>query len=360
MRYIILPLVIITATLTSFSDELSNFADSLRKQYDIPELGYVVLSPDSIIEIDVSGYNRNDHKIKEYQAELSDYFHLGSNTKAITGFVAGYLVDRSVIDWDTKFYDLFPEWKTDSSAFTDITLELLLSHRAGIPPFTSGVEYSNLPDFKGTTAEKRKQFVRYLLSLEKVSLGPNGYTYSNAGYSIAALMLERVSDKTWEELISTFLVEKLSVDVRFGWPILIDENQPFGHWIEADTLRPLGREIEYQLQLSEPAGDISMTLPDYAVFVLANLRGLLGRDTILKSKTYQYLHYGLDNYSIGWANSNIQGRRVSEHAGSAGTFFSYTLIDPEKNIALVVVANAATPKTQEGIFKLVDRIKKQY
>jgi len=152
----------------------------------------------------------------------------------------------------------------------------------------------------------------------------------------------------------------VKVNIEFSWPNKLNGNQPYGHWIENDTLKALSPEIEYNLSLGEPAGDISMKLPDYARFIQFNLQGLLGTDNILKAKTYNFLHFGLNNYSIGWANVNESDKQISEHAGSAGTFFCYTLLDKRGEIAYIIVANNATDETKQGIFKLLDKLIKKY
>jgi len=84
------------------------FADSIRIKYQIPELAYAVVSADGIFEFQISGVQRIHTNL---QAKQSDRFHLGSNTKAITCFIAALLVQQEKIKWDTKIFDLFPELK---------------------------------------------------------------------------------------------------------------------------------------------------------------------------------------------------------------------------------------------------------
>lgn len=342
------------------AQELEKVTDSLMLKNQIPELGFAVVSADTILELKILGFNRIDLKNGHTEANISDYFHLGSNTKAITGFIAAYLVENNKIEWTTKFFDLFPCWKKQSNpAYYHITLADLLSHRARIQPYTSGLEYQQLPKFKGDKSDQRKQFSKYLLFQNPVKNSKKVYNYSNGGYSIAALMLEKVSGETWEKLTKQ-IMSKANLDVQFGWPNKLGLNQPYGHWIENDTLKPVSPSVDYNLALGEPAGDISMTLPDYARFIQLNLQGLSGRNNILKAGTYHFLHFGLEDYSIGWANVNNADKQLSEHSGSAGTFFSYALINKNKNLAYIIVANSATPGTQEGIFKLLDRLRKKY
>ena len=63
------------------AQRLKPFADSIRLAYKIPELGYAVVSRDSVIELDVAGVKKWGANLA---AEKNDLFRIGSNTKAIT------------------------------------------------------------------------------------------------------------------------------------------------------------------------------------------------------------------------------------------------------------------------------------
>ena len=346
---------------TANAQEPKKFADSLVSTKLIPEIGYAVITVDSILELYTMGYHRADFKNEQTKAKISDYFHLGSNTKAITGFVAAYLVENKKIKWTTKFFDLFPSWKKNSNpAYYDITLADLLSHRAKIQPYTSGLEFQELPDFKGDKAQQRRLFAKYLLYEKPIKNTERIYNYSNAGYSIASLMLEKVSGLSWEQLTKVTMLKLFNINIEFGFPNKLDHKQPFGHWIQNDSLKVVESDVDYNLALAEPAGDISMTLPDYAKFIQYNLQGLQGQDNVLKSTTYEYLHYGFTDYSIGWGNVNKSDKQFSEHSGSAGTFFCYTLLDKKSKLAYIIIANSATRQAQQGIFKLLDKLKQKY
>ena len=203
-----------TMTFSVYSQNLNKIADSIRVKYKIPEIAFAIVSVDSINEIQTLGFHKIESKKKEDEAKINDYFHLGSNAKAITGFICAYLVEQKKINWETKFFNLFPKWKNKSNkAFYNITLEDLLSHRARIQPFTSGNEYKKLPKFVGTKSEKRKQFCKYLLKNKPVELNDKTFNYSNAGYSIATLMIEKVSGTTWEELVNLVLIFRLKLKI---------------------------------------------------------------------------------------------------------------------------------------------------
>ena len=357
----ILPLIfLILFSLSTFAQDFIKVAKHIMDKDSIPEMAFAIVTKDSIILQKVIGH----HKISEIHsspnASISDYFHLGSNTKAITSFIAASLVENKEINWDTKFFDLFPELKNKSNPiYWNITLEDLLSHRAKIQPFTNGIEFKKLLEFTGNKQEKRTKFAEYILTLEPIE-NENDYNYSNAGYSIAAIMLEKVSGKSWEQLISEILKQKLKIDFAFGWPNRNFENHPYGHWIENGKLTSVSANTKYDLSMIEPAGDLSMNIENYAKFIQLNIQGLSGKDNFLNTETYQFLHTAKNEYAIGWGNFIKNNEQISEHAGSDGTFFSYAQIDRKNLIGYIVLINNGSKSAQNGVFEMVNELKNNF
>lgn len=339
------------------AQNFTEIAETIMKKDSIPEMTFAIITKDSILIKKTLGH----HKIKEIKeksnAKISDFFHLGSNTKAVTGFIAASIVESKKIEWSTKFFDLFPELKNESNPeYFDVTLEDLLSHRAKIQPFTSGAEYQKLPKFSGSKQQKREKFVEYILTLPTVE-NNNIYNYSNAGYSVAALMLERATGKSWEKLATKILKIKLNIDFAFGWPNRNFKDQPFGHWKENGKLVSISANTDYDLSFAEPAGDLSMNIDSYAKFIQLNIQGLSGKDNFLKSETYRFLHNAKDEYAIGWGNYTKNDEQISEHSGSDGTFFSYAQIDRKNLMGYIVIVNNASENAQKGVFEMIKKLK---
>jgi CubicO group peptidase (beta-lactamase class C family) len=326
--------------------DLNALADSIRTKYDIPALAVAIVKRDTCL-YGISGTTKQGGTEK---VTLQSKFHLGSNTKAITSFMAMKLIEQNAIKLETKLLDIVPELlKTSDTAYRDVTLGDLLSHNAGILPFTSGLEYEKLPVLKGTTTEKRMQFAVAVLKEKPVAKG----TYSNAGYALAALMMERASGKTYEQLLKeTF--DSLGLSYFIGFPNKESELNPWGHWTEKWKLTPLAPDHFYALKdYMLPAGDVAMNIVDYAKFLQLHVRGLAGEDNVLKSADYQAMHFGLEKYSYGWGNGvSPTGEPASYHDGSAGTYYCHTIVFPQKQMAITVVANAAEEKHMKGIMEL--------
>lgn len=134
--------------------------DSLRAKYHVPALMAAIIEPSRIRYVQ-AGVRRND---RPETVRLTDYFHLGSNTKGVTSLLAGKLVEQGKISWNSKLVDIVPALRGQVlPAYAGVTLDELLSHRAGIRPYTAGSEYEHLPSFSGTVAEKRRQFAAVIL-----------------------------------------------------------------------------------------------------------------------------------------------------------------------------------------------------
>ena len=323
--------------------------DSIRASKSIPQLTYAVITKDRILAIGTTGYHKSTSTDSIDQADLTDYFHLGSNTKAITAFVAAKLVQDGKINWDTTYLDLFPTEKENTLlVYQQASLADFLSHRAKVQAYTSGSEKLNLPIFQGDVQQKRAAFAQFVLT-QPPSYSEASYNYSNAGYTIAATMLEKVSQKSWESLVDDLLKQQLNINFVFGWPNRNLPNQPWGHLEEESELIPIPPSFEYDLRFLEPAGDISMDIYNYIKFIQLHLEGFAQQDNILHSSLYSDLFTRTDSYALGWASSQIENKIQYEHAGSDGTFFSYCLIEPATNRAYILLANSGTAETQEGI-----------
>lgn len=342
-----------------FGQKTVPFADSIRKVHKIPEISYAVVSSRSILEIAALG----KHSIAlPDTATLDDRFHIGSNTKAMTAYLVAKYVEAGKLRWSTRFFDLFPDWAAKSDpAYAGITLLDLLTHKAGIQPF-QGENDPQIPGFKGTNPEKRKQFGRFVLTLAPVKPdAQQPFIYSNAGYTLATLMLEKVTHKSWEQLVEQIFNKDLKLQVKLSWPENQKRKDTWGHSSENDKLTPVPSTVDYHLDYTEPAGDLNIKLKDYIKFIQLNLKGLEGKDNYLKAETYRFIHKGVADYSLGWFNIYENGTELSVHSGTgAFTYFTLVHIDRLKNKAYIIFTNSFNAGTQQGLRLLMRKLKENY
>ena len=295
-----------------------------------------------------------------------DFFHLGSCTKAITAFVAARLVDQGLLSWEKTLADLFPDWlATTNEVYHQKTLTEFLSHRAGVQPFTGGEEFIKTPAhiMEMQNPAARQEFSRWVLTLDPATDPESPIVYSNAGYSVAASMMEKASQRSWENLVQQEFADLFEIDILFGHPHLTQEQQPRGHIIpkewevgNSEVLTPLPDSLGYTIFLSEPAGDVSASISAYAKYLQEILLGLNGQGRFLKPATYQHLFFAREDYALGWGNPKINGLQILNHDGSDGTFYCNTNLIKEANYGLAILANSGTEKTINAVYAIHDWI----
>lgn len=144
-------------------------------------------------------------------------------------------------------------------------------------------------------------------------------------------MVEKVTRKSWEEMVDKVFNKDLHLNVQFSWPENQKIKDTWGHLSEKDSLIPVPSNWNYHLDYTEPAGDINIKLVDFARFIQLNLEGLEGKNNYLKATTYQIIHNGVKNYSLGWFNVYENGKEWSVHSGTgAFTYFTIAHIDRTK------------------------------
>lgn len=336
------------------SKTLEAFADSIRKAYHIPELGYAVVSADKVYELGVIGVKKAGTKMA---AQQSDIFRIGSNTKAITGYIAAVLVKNGKLNWDTKFFDLFPELKAKSrKEYYDVTLLNLLSFRTKLFSYTYTYAQPAKDQFSGAEEQQRYQFAEWFFRHEPVKSN-DSICFSNLGYIAAGMMMEKASGKTYKTLVKE-LGDQLSIDFHYGRPNNIDVNQPWGH---SENMKPEPPGDDYKLNWLLPAGNISLTLPDYVKFIQLQLQGFAGRSNVLTTDEFDFLHFGLSKFAVGWFwDKDEKSRLFSYNIGNPGTFLTAVYVYKGNDKAFVIFANAQTEASEEGFEVLYHEMQRRY
>jgi CubicO group peptidase (beta-lactamase class C family) len=339
-RYILIAIVVLAALIACRSPQT---IESLVRQaiatQDIPGMAAAIISSDNI-QTSVAGIRKIGSSALVAGA---DRFHLGSNIKALTAQLAASLVDSGVIQWNTTVAQVFPEFLADMRApYQSVTLAQLLTHRGAVLPLTDPSELAQVPSLPDDAVKARIAYSRWLLSQAPVSNAAGTAVYSNAGFALAAAMLERKTGRDFESLLADLVLKPLNIAPLFDWPAAHGVDAPWGHeriasrWLPND---PDAVVNQFPAALT-PAGNLSLSSSDYARYIQSQLRGLRGRGGTLAPSTYRYLHTPQGEFALGWLVKDIAGVRTSAHDGSAGTFYAIAAIQPDRDRAVIVLMNA--------------------
>lgn len=264
------------------------------------------------------------------KVEQGDAFHLGSNAKAMTATLAGIAVEEGRLNWDTER--------------EGVTFEQLLRHAAGLPAYTEDVDFQKLPAFEGSPRAQREAFAEFVLARRRVYEPGSGHAYSNAGYAVAAALIERAYDDDFERLLREKVFAPLEMDAGFGWPAASGAPAPSGHRQIDSGFVPHDLSDGYVLPpILAPAGDIHAPIGGYARFIEAHLEGLRGQSSVVSAATFEKLHDASGGFAFGWGVQQLLGEETHVHSGSAETFFALVALQPRRRLAAAVVTNAAGP-----------------
>ncbi len=365
---LVLPILLVAMVSTAYcgtekipAGALEKIVLSVKKEHPVPAVAAAVVNSRGIIQQFATGLKKLGETKK---ISPGDRFHIGSCTKSITALLAARLVKKGLIRWGSSIGDIYPQWKGQlKRGIHSITLKELLMHRAGIPPFLHQQDWNKLPTFEGSLVEQRKAFAFHVLS--SIKMEPFGlFGYSNAGYNIAASLLEAVTGKTWETLVREEIFKPLGLNsAGFGHPAVKDPTQPWGHWQRWQGRTPTEpvQPGQYHLHpIDAPAGDVYMSVSDFAQYARFHLRGLLGKDQLWGSKAIKALHTPEGQYAYGWFVQEFGGHRCSIHWGSPATFFAGIVVCREKDLAAVVMANSGDPDTKTACRIIMEKIMSRF
>ncbi len=271
--------------------------------------------------------------------EPGDLWHVGSVTKAMTATLAARLVVQGRIGWDTTVAEVLGDVAPGMhAAVREITLDQLLSHRAGLPE-NIGMLLSLrliLGQGRADPAEQRRTYVAAILDDPPKTKPGTAFRYSNAGYTVAGAMLEAVTGRSWEALMQDEVFGPLGLtSAGFGAPGTPGAtDQPLGHRDRLiGGLAPVepGRFADNAAAMG-PAGTVHLSLCDLVRF--AAVHAAMPAD-YLPPGVWETLHrpHG-DGHALGWI-VHESGRL--QHAGSNRYWLARVVVWPDRRAAAMVV-----------------------
>lgn len=278
-------------------------------------------------------------------------FNIGSNAKSMLATVAARLAASGQISFETTIAEsgAFPDL-TANHPFANVTMQELFSHTSGMATFHTGAML-NTVQTTGTAAQQRRQFAE--LALNSPPAGPIGQAaYSNAGITVAGVMLEHTANTDVLQLLSDHLFQPLALSAHVGDATDDAKGQPIGHFIGDDgTLTPYLEEEPAIPPFLQSAGYVSISAKDYGKYLQLHLCGLRGEESeFLSAQAIQHLHDPVTDspYALGWAKTEFAGEEASFHVGGTGTFMAFAVVLPKSGKAIGIMINSPAPEARSA------------
>ena len=207
----------------------------------------------------------------------------------MTALLAAIAVERGELRWNSTIGEVLSGlYNSIPAEYRDITFIQLLSHTSGITNDTNKlpwlVYFTNPRSIRRQRIEMSEEIMQVPLEYKTGA----EWSYSNFGYVIAGLMLETVSDSSWEELMNSRIFKPLGMkNSGFGPPALNDKaGQPWGHNPDPVDPETVGSDNPAAIG---PAGIVHTTLQDLALYlqVFINEGNYPGGNPLISNESYE-------------------------------------------------------------------------
>jgi len=340
---------------------LDSFAVAIQNHYQLPGLAIATIDDSKINEIAIVGTNKTTNGTA---LDKNSKFQIASCTKSFTALLVASFVDEGLINWDTKISDVFTDIQIHND-FKETTIKQILSHKAGLKQFWADDEVFNInsviPKLQGNIVKKRKRFVLWNLS-QQADFKFGEHHYSNGGYVIIASMLEKLTGKPYEELIRERVFIPLQLtSAEFGYPYINDSTQPHRHMNrDGNGIGiTLNKKDRLPDKIFNPSGFISLTIEDFAKYVLFHIQAINGRNIEIKNTIVQELFKpeiilpNNNKVGLGWQIIYVNGVKTYGHTGSDQTMRAAMSINTKTGKAVVFATNIGDQRSEMAMVNVI-------
>ena len=272
-------------------------------------------------------------------------FRIGSLSKPFTALLIMQLVEDGHLSLEGTLADYLPDYHGKGKEL--ITIHQLLSHTSGV--------LGSLPPEKEAVQERLshdlEDLARYAEAADLYFTPGTGFRYSNLGYSILALIAEKVTNTPFHLLLKKRIFDKAGMkDSKQDMDQLVEHRLATGY--EYDLLNGYENTTFLDNSYAQGAGGVTTTINDLYAWHLSLLSGNL---LPLHKQEKMYTPYGGGSYGYGWgirkkACVNGDTVRILEHTGSVNGFGSYLARIPEDSTLVVVLKNSRSHNYLRPVF----------
>jgi CubicO group peptidase (beta-lactamase class C family) len=274
---------------------------------------------------------------------------IGSITKQFTALLVLQQADEGKIELDASISEYLPWYRQDTGSH--MTIEQLMHHTSGLPPDFDSPEFSG--DAPAGKFYEPEDFAKQFCSPSLSSQPGSTWNYSNCGYILLGLILERVTGEPFGELLRKRLLDPLGMK-NTGLPHqdYAEMAGAIGYKRHAGPRYTPGPYLDLRHCFS--AGAMYSTVEDLFLWNQA----LTSSPLITASQREQIFQPGKNSWGYGWFVTKIPagvpgaGNTQAEMRGDMpDNFFAWILRYPEQDAVIIVLRNSyeSTERLEENL-----------
>lgn len=319
------------------NDWIADRIDSTMRANNIPGLALAVVDGD---DLRFSGFGTLERG-KSCEIDEHSIFQIASDTKKFTAIIVRNLEAEGKLNLNTPISQYLTDSISEEArrSFSNVTLKLLLLHRAGIPNRAPG---NKRIDGSAMLIEYTEENLLADLNRIQPEFTPDSrMAYSNFGYAIVGYICEIVSGKKYHELLKYYITDYYRMQNTFVYPSAEQLT------IIAQPYRKDDRMVKsypWKMGKITPAGGIYSNASDLSTLMMAQIKAYqMNSETgdtknpllLTENDGIQGSHYGFGlskNIEDNWSRYG--------HGGDLDGYASEYVFSPEKNIGLIMLTTS--------------------
>jgi CubicO group peptidase (beta-lactamase class C family) len=272
-------------------------------------------------------------------------FRIASLTKQFTAMAILILQMQGKLHIEDYLTTYLPDCPP---AWQKIRLKHLLTHTAGL------VNVSELPAFRARAAQDLSipEVIELFRPLPLLFEPGTSFFYSNSGYHLLGLVIERISAMSYESFIRSAILEPLGMRHSYFQSLTpIIPNRANGYITVDDVIvpAPLSSNIS-----THSSGAMESTLDDLLIWERA-----LSRHALVDAATQQLMFTPVRlpdgrcvEYGFGWSFSTYRGKEVVCHGGWAHGFRALVARFLADDLTIIILTNYREFSTERVALEL--------
>jgi CubicO group peptidase (beta-lactamase class C family) len=276
--------------------------------------------------------------------DANSIFEIGSISKTFTATLLAYYVNEGKVTLKDSIAKYLPDSVAANKAIQGITLEMLSNHTSGLPRLPDNLENHSLDPRDPYKDYNQKDLYDYLKTCKLNSSPGEKYAYSNLGVGLLGIILEKVSGKSYQQMVEEIICKPLGMNstaeyltpaekARFV-TVYNDEGQETSPWT---------------FDILAPCGALRSTVTDLLIYAKANLQPSDSKLSKAIQLTHQVTFSNKDlKLGLGWHVIKIAGVEYYFHNGGTFGCSSYLVFNPDKKFAVAVLSNSGESVDKVG------------
>ncbi len=338
----IMMLTLLTTAYAQTPDKakLDQFFDRLAEKNKA--MGSLVIVKDGkVLYSRAIGYSQITDTVKK-PLTVANRFRIGSITKMFTAAMILQLVDEGKL----KLTDTLGKFLPEVPNANKITIAQILSHRSGIPNVG---RQQNAQGNVNTTPLTREEHLALIVKARPDFEPDTKSGYSNSGYFILGLIIEKLTGKSYEAALQEKIARKIGLRDTYTATGNIDVNRnesityfilPGGDWKQVPETHP---------SILFGAGAIISTPNDLATFIKS-----LFDDKIVSKESLELMKTMRDGEGSGMVTFEVGGKTFYGHTGGADNYGAWLMYLPEEKLAVAYTTNAKVYPVKDIVNGVVD------